>query len=106
MLDSTGGGFLTACKMDGFDQEALTIAFLAVFCSSGGEFFFPFFCVGINVAASAYCVIALFNHHADKGTPFGAIQPWLGLGKAGLEAVDISVGVMLILITLSSAGCL
>jgi hypothetical protein len=106
MLDSTGGGLLTACKMDGFDQEALTIAFLAVFCSSGGEFFFPFFCVGINVAASAYCVIALFNHHADKGTPFGAIQPWLGLGKAGLEAVDISVGVMLILITLSSAGCI
>ena len=107
MLDSTGGGFLTeGCKLDGFDQEALVIAFLALFCSSGGEFFFPFFCVGINVAASAYCVIALFNHHADKGTPFGAIQPWLGLGRAGFGGLDISIGVMLILITLSSAGCL
>jgi hypothetical protein len=107
MLDSTGGGFLMAeCKLDGFAQEALTIAFLALFCSSGGEFFFPLWCVGINVVATLYCVIALFNGHADVGTPFGAIQPWVGLGRAGLEAVDISVGVMLILITLSDAGCI
>ncbi len=107
MPDSTGGGFLTArCKLEGFDQEALVIAFLALFCSAGGEFFFPFWCVGINVTASAYCVIALFNHHADKGTPFGAIQPWLGLGRAGFGGLDISVGVMLILLTLSAADCI
>lgn len=50
------------------------------------------------------CVIALFNGHADLGTPLGAIQPWLG--EAGLGGLDAALGMILIALTLASAGCI
>ncbi|HVC77489.1 MAG TPA: hypothetical protein VND96_13335 [Candidatus Micrarchaeaceae archaeon] len=106
MLDSTGGGILAGnCHLDGFDYEALAIAELAMACSIVSSDF-PIFCAGINTAASGMCVIAIFNGHADLGTPFGAIQPWLGLGEAGMQGLDFSIGFALILLTLSSAGCI
>lgn len=108
LLDATGGGIGTEgghCHIDAFDGEALELAFLALACSAVGAEF-PIFCSGVNTAASGMCVVALFNGHADIGTPMGAIQPWLGLGEAGLGWLDVSIGMMLIVITLSSAGCL
>jgi len=110
LLDSTGGAIGKEegsghCHIDAFDAEALELAILALACSAVGAEF-PIFCNGINTAASGMCVIALFNGHADLGTPMGAIQPWLGLGEAGLGWLDVSIGMMLILITLSSAGCI
>ncbi len=106
LLDSTGGAILTGgCKLDAFDAEALVIAELALFCSAEGVLFL-IFCAGINVAASGMCVIALFNGHADLGTPLGAIQPWLGLGEAGLGGLDAALGMILIALTLASAGCI
>ncbi len=106
LLDSTGGAILTGgCHLDAFDAEALVIAELALFCSAEGAFF-PIFCAGINTAASGMCVVALFNGHADPGTPLGAIQPWLGLGEAGLGGMDVALGMILLALTLSSAGCI
>jgi hypothetical protein len=78
---------------------------MCLFCSAEGALF-PIFCAGINVAGSGMCVIALFNGHADLGTPLGAIQPWLGLGEAGLGGLDVALGMMLIALTLASAGCI
>lgn len=109
LLDSTGGGafrgrFATgSCHLDGFDGLGLAISALSLFCSATPEF--PFFCLGVNVAVTGMCVLAIFNGHADVGTPFGAIQPWIGLGEAGFRGLDFGLGVTLMVITLSSAGC-
>ena len=106
LLDSTGGGFLAPeCHIDAFDAEALVIAQLCIFCSAEAEGF-PIFCAGISTAGSGMCVIALFNGHADLGTPLGAIQPWLGLGEAGLGGLDAALGMVLLALTLASAGCI
>ncbi len=108
LLDSSGGAVGQEgghCHIeDAFDAEAIEIAVLALACSGSGEQW-PFFCNGINTAASGMCVIALFKGKADLGTPAGAIQPWLGLGEAGLGWLDAAIGMYLLLITLSSAGC-
>ncbi|HEV2218095.1 MAG TPA: hypothetical protein VGV88_11040 [Candidatus Dormibacteraeota bacterium] len=106
LLDSTGGGFLAlGCKLSGFDSFALQVAMVAVMCSFAAAVF-PFFCVGVNVLATECCVITIFEGGADPGTPFSAVQPWLGLGEAGLAGLDAALGVGFILITLIDHKCI
>ena len=105
LLDSTGGGILASCQLSGFDSFALQIAMVAVMCSFAGALF-PFFCLGINVVASLCCVIAITEGNADAGTPFSAVQPWLGLAEAGFAGLDAALGVGFILITLIDHKCI
>lgn len=102
---SEGGGEGGKCHISGEDGEALALAAMALECSAAGEEW-PFFCNGVNTAASGMCVIQLFEGKGDIGTPVGAIQPWVGLGEAGLGWLDAAIGMMLILITLSEAKCI
>ena len=106
LLDSTGGAVLAlGCHLTSFDTFALEVAMVSVMCSFAAEFF-PFFCIGINTEASVCCVVTIFEGAADIGTPLGAVQPWLGLGEAGLAGLDAALGVGTILITLIDHKCL
>ena len=108
LLDGTGGAMIrAACSADAFDQLAMAIAFLSVMCSFGGAALFPFYCVGIQVAAVGMTVAAYFKiagkRHDDIGTPFS-----LALGLAGLAGQDFlglegPIGIILMLITLQAA---
>jgi len=109
LLDSTGGGIGTEgggkCHISGEDGEALALAAMSLECAAAGEEW-PLFCTSVNTMASGMCVIQLFEGKGDLGTPIGAIQPWLGLGEAGLGWLDAAIGMCLIMITLSSANCI
>ena len=109
LLDGSGGGEGGGgggkCHISGEDGEALALAAMALECSAAGEEW-PIFCTSVNTMASGMCVIQLFEGKGDYGTPVGAIQPWLGLGEAGLGWLDAQIGMMLMLITLSEANCI
>jgi len=104
LLDGTGGGLIrSSCHYDPIDQLAITLA-IASICCSWLAVAFPFFCIGVNVAASGMAAAALFTgSHADKGTPWtlglGIYNPFEAM--AGLNA---AVGVYLLMITLAN-GC-
>lgn len=99
-----GGFAMGSCHLSGFAGLGLAISALSLFCSATPEFLF--FCLGVNVAVTGMCVLSFFNGEADAGAAFGAIQPWIGLGEAGFRGLDFSLGVTLMVISLSSAGCI
>jgi hypothetical protein len=113
LLDATGGGIGREgggegggkCHISGEDGEALALAAMSLECSAAGEEW-PLFCTSVNTMASGMCVIQLFEGKGDIGTPVGAIQPWLGLGEAGLGWLDAAIGMCLIAITLSASNCI
>ncbi len=114
LLDATGGGIGREgggeggggkCHLSGEDSEALALAAMSLECAAAGEEW-PLFCTSVNTMASGMCVIQLFEGKGDIGTPVGAIQPWLGLGEAGLGWLDAAIGMCLIAITLSASNCI
>ena len=104
LLDSTGGAMtLVACKSDAFDELALCVAELSIFCSLSPAGY-SFYCVGINVLAVGLSVIILFDpERRDFGTPYGIVLPFIGLGEAGLGGIEASIGVMLMLLTIQKS---
>jgi hypothetical protein len=106
LLDSTGGGLIhTACNLEGIDQLAIALATLAVICGAGGEEIYPFFCVGVNTAATGMAAALSFSaKHRDVGTPFSLL---IGIFNpmGGMAGLNTAVGVMLIIITYQAAGC-
>jgi hypothetical protein len=103
LLDGTGGAMIhQTCHFDSFDELALEIAMLSVMCGYAGAAF-PFACLGINSAATAMTVTALFTDHADPGSPFGAAYGFAFPLGSGVPGLDATVGIMLILVTLQKA---
>jgi hypothetical protein len=101
LLDSSGGAMvLVGCHPSAFDNLALSVAMLSIFCSLSPAGY-SFYCVGINTLAVGLAVIALFDPELrDFGTPYSIALPFIGLGEAGLGGIEASIGVMLMLITM------
>ncbi|MFI5283568.1 MAG: hypothetical protein ACHQ0J_10650 [Candidatus Dormibacterales bacterium] len=103
LLDGTGGAVIhQTCHFDPFDELALEIALLSVACGFTGQIF-PFACLGINSAATAMTVTALFTDHADPGSPFGAAYGLAFPFGSGVPGLDPAIGIMLIMVTLQKA---
>lgn len=106
LLDSTGGGILRAeCNPSPEDDMALLLADLSIMCSTPMAAGLAYYCVGINTAAAAMCVVQIFDKSADIGTPFGFIAGVAGLRGAIPPVAGFYIGVVLLLITVGSMGC-
>ncbi|HEV2035171.1 MAG TPA: hypothetical protein VGU71_13395 [Candidatus Dormibacteraeota bacterium] len=105
LLDGAGGArILTGCKVSTYGKIAMTLSMLSIYCGtleqSGAT---SLQCIGINNAAIAMTVAALFiPGEADAGTPFGAALGLFNpLGSGG--ALNGALGVALILVTMQAS---
>ncbi len=108
LLDSTGGAMIrTACNTDAFDQLAMAIAMLSVMCSFGGAALFPFYCIGIQVAAVGLTVAAFFKiggkKHDDIGSPFSLALGLAGLLGQSFLGLEGPIGIILMIVTMQAA---
>ena len=104
-LDSTGGAITRLkCKFSPYAEMAITLSILAIICSAAESTGAG--CLGINSAATAMTVAALFiPGEADAGTPFGAalglINPFGGV--KGFGGFGAGIGIALLIVTIQAS---
>ncbi len=104
LLDSTGGAMIRSCEGDtGELAMATMLALLAIACVFLDKVI-PYECLGINVSASAMCVVQLFDGSADFTTIPALWLTWKPL--PGGPWGNASVGFMLLYLSLAVANCI
>jgi hypothetical protein len=103
LLDGTGGAIVReTCTYDGEFAMSLMLALLSIMCTETGELY-AYYCTGINTAATGMCVVQIFEGKATL--PATPLSLWVGIFKPFPKNLwfNRSVGVILLLLTLSDA---
>jgi hypothetical protein len=103
LLDGTGGAIVReTCTYDGEFAMSLMLALLSIMCTETGELY-AYYCTGINTAATGMCVVQIFEGKATL--PATPLSLWIGIFKPFPKNLwfNRSVGVILLLLTLSDA---